>query len=98
MNGTLMGLNHQRQCITAISGIYCRLSCHVADHQALNKSQGHLYKTSCDILVNSLKQIDINISLKNIESYAIQADICHQDIISHNKSDGKVLKKFQGHH
>ena len=88
-----MGLNHQRYRNMAIFGKLCRLGCHIAYHQAKTKSQGHLYETSCNIFVKSLKRIDINISLKNIESYAMQADICHSGTISHNKSDHKVMRE-----
>ena len=64
-----------------------------AYHQAMKKSKGHLHETSCNIFVKSLKRIAINKSLKNIESYAMQADICHSGTISHNKSDHKVMRE-----
>ena len=72
------------------------VSCNKSDRQVLKKSPGHPFETSCNIFCKSFKQIDVFISPKNIESYTIQAVMCHPGNISRNKSDRRVLKKSQG--
>ena len=68
-----------------------------SDPQVVKQSQGHPYETSWDIICNSFKQIDINISCKYIVLYTLQAAICHPGPISQNKSDPQVMKQSQGH-
>ena len=58
-----------------------------SDPQVPKQSQGHPYETSWDIICNSFKQIDINISCKNIVLYTLQAAICHPGPISQIESD-----------
>ena len=68
-----------------------------SDPQVPKQSQGHPYETSWDIICNSFKQIDINISCTNIVLYTLQAAICHPGPISQNKSDSQLMKQSQGH-
>ena len=77
--------------------MYCWLSCHAADHQTLNKSQGHLNETSCDTFCHSSKQIDIDISPKNIDLCIKQAATYHPGAISQSKSNPQVLHLSKGH-
>ena len=68
-----------------------------SDPQVVKQSQGHPYETSWDIICNSFRQIDINISCKNIVLCTLQAAICHPGPISQNKSDFQVMIQSQGH-
>ena len=88
----LLGLNHQRWCITTTSGIYWWLICHVRDEKLPRTSLWdvlqHIWQT--------FKQIDVYISPIHIELYTIQAVMCHPGHISKNKNTRQVLKKSKG--